>query len=296
MKVLILGVDGMIGHKIAQSLDQYFDIFGTTRKKINNSKIGIKNGKIIVHDILINNSEALLNKIHPDILINCVGITTRRGVDKSLKNTEFINSHLPHYLDGWTNKNNSKLIHFSTDCVFNGSIGNYTDDSIPDATDSYGISKANGEIANRSTLTIRCSMIGRELYNFTELFEWLYSMNGKSIEGYSNVMYSGTTTVRMGKIIKLILENHRAISGILNISSQPISKFDLLNKLSKSFQLKVDIVKNPNIISNKVLISKKFTEITGISSPNWDDLIVEFKNDSDKNHGLYKKNILWKLR
>ena len=117
-------------------------------------------------------------------------------------------------------------------------------------------------------------------------------MNGKSIEGYSNVKYSGTTTVRMGKIIKLILENYHSISGIINISSQPISKFDLLKKLSKAFQLEVDIVENPNIISNKVLISKKFTEITGINSPNWDDLIVEFKKDSDKNHGLYKKNKL----
>jgi len=288
MKVLILGIDGMIGHKIAQSLIQDFEVYGSSRKKLDIKDIKLKNGKIVFHDFLVHDLENLLSQIYPDVIINCIGITTRRGLLDSISNTGFLNSKLPHIINDWTLKNNSKLIHLSTDCVFSGLKGNYKDDSIPDANDFYGISKAKGEINNNSTLTIRCSMIGREVYNFTELFEWLYSMRGKSVEGYSNVLYSGITTVRMGKIIKSIIKNNFSISGIYNVSSVPISKFDLLKRLSDVFNLNVDVIENPNITSNKILISKKFTEITGINSPHWDDLIIEFKKDCEIYYSIYK--------
>ena len=288
MKVLILGIDGMIGHKIAQSLFSKFELFGTTRRKITLNEIGIKSGRLIYHDFLKHNTNNLLKNVSPDVIINCVGITIRRGVEKSKKNTELINSRLPHFLDEWSNKNNCKLIHFSTDCVFSGNDGNYLDNSLPDAVDAYGISKAKGELDNNYTLTIRSSMIGREIYNHTELFEWLFSMRNKSIEGYSNVIYSGITTVRMAKILESIIDKNLMLSGIYNVSSIPISKFNLLNKLSSAFSLDINISENPNISSNKILISKKFTEITGINSPNWDDLIMEFKEDSNNHKNLYK--------
>ena len=288
MKVLILGIDGMIGHKIAHSLNQDYDLYGSSRKDIDIKDLKISNGKIVYHDFLFHNLEKLLKNIYPDVIINCIGITTRRGVLDSISNTQFLNSKLPHILDNWSKKNNSKLIHLSTDCVFSGITGNYNDDSIPDASDIYGLSKAKGEVKNSSSLTLRCSMIGREVYNFTELFEWLFSMKGKSLEGYNKVLYSGITTVRMGKIIKSIIKNHISMSGIYNISSVPISKFDLLKKLSKAFELNIDIKENPNIVSNKILISKKFTEITGINTPNWDDLILEFKKDCKTYKSIYK--------
>ena len=288
MKVLVLGIDGMIGHKIAQSIQNNYELIGTSRKELKNQDIGLDQGKIVKHDFLKHNSESLLKNVSPSVIINCVGITPRRGINESIKNSELLNSKLPHLIDKWSKKNNSKLIHLSTDCVFSGLTGNYEDDSIPDASDLYGLSKAKGEVKNSSSLTLRCSMIGREVYNFTELFEWLFSMKGKSVEGYNKVLYSGITTVRMGKIIKSIIKNYISLSGIYNISSVPISKFDLLKKLSKAFELNVDIKENPNIISNKILISKKFTEITGINTPNWDDLILEFKKDCKTYKSLYK--------
>ena len=288
MKVLILGIDGMIGHKIAQSLSQDYDIYGSSRKNIVINDIGIKFGKIVYHDFLIHNIEDLFRKIQPDIIINCVGITTRRGITKSNKNTEFINSKLPHHINDWAINNNSKLIHFSTDCVFSGSKGNYLDNDFTDADDIYGKSKAAGEVDSSNTLTIRCSMIGRELYNFTELFEWLIKNKNQQIQGYSKVFYSGITTVRMGKILNQILKQSINLSGIYNISSVPISKFELLSKLSNAFSLNVGITENSNIKSNKVLISEKFTEITGINPPNWDDLIFELKDDCEKFKSLYK--------
>ena len=288
MKVLILGSDGMIGHKIAQSLNDECELILSSRKSISLDTIGVKRGKILFHDLITDNLDSMLKKIFPDLIINCAGITTRRGVKDNIQNTRLLNSDIPHKLDSWANLNSKKLIHFSTDCVFSGSRGNYLDNDISDANDTYGKTKAAGEVNSFNTLTIRCSMIGRELYNFTELFEWLVKNKNKNIDGYSKVFYSGITTVRMGKIISKIIKEDINLTGIYNISSIPISKFDLLHKLSNAFGLNVDITENKNIKSNKVLNSKKFTEITGIKTPDWDDLISEFVEDCGKNKSLYK--------
>ena len=288
MKILILGIDGMIGHKIAQSLSEDFILTGSTRKNISNSDIGIKNCNLITHNFITDNTLTLLDNINPDIIINCVGITIRRGLNNDYNHTELLNSKLPHKLNKWVEKNQKKLIHFSSDCVFSGEKGNYFDNSTPDADDIYGLSKSHGEVKSDNTLTIRCSIIGREIFNHTELFEWLYSMKNKKIEGYNNVIYSGVTSTWMGKTINHIIKNKIDLNGIYNISSIPISKYDLLLKLSDIFNLNVDVSLNSNIKSNKVLISKKFTEITGINSPNWSDLIVDFKSDSDKFSTIYK--------
>ena len=287
MRILILGADGMIGHKIAQSLED-FELILASRKSISLKSIGIIKGKIVLHNLITDSLDLLLDNTTPDIIINCAGITTRRGVEDNIVNTELLNSDLPHKLDSWANLNSKKLIHFSTDCVFSGNRGNYLDNDFADADDIYGKSKAVGEVDSPNTLTIRCSMIGRELYNFTELFEWLKKNKNKKIEGYSKVFYSGITTVRMGKILNQILKKNLNLSGIYNISSTPISKFDLLVKLSNAFNLNVDVKQNINNKSNKVLISEKFTEITGIYPPNWDDLISEFKEDCEIYKSLYK--------
>ena len=287
MRILILGADGMIGHKIAQSLED-FELILASRKSISSKSIGIIKGKMVLHNLITDSLDLLLDSTTPDIIINCAGITTRRGVEDNIVNTGLLNSELPHKLDSWANLNSKKLIHFSTDCVFSGNRGNYLDNDFADADDIYGKSKAMGEVDSPNTLTIRCSMIGRELYNFTELFEWLKKNKNKKIEGYSKVFYSGITTVRMGKILNQILKKNLNLSGIYNISSTPISKFDLLVKLSNAFNLNVDVKQNINNKSNKVLISEKFTEITGIYPPNWNDLISEFKEDCEKYKSLYK--------
>ena len=287
MRILILGADGMIGHKIAQSLED-FELILASRKSISSKSIGIIKGKMVLHNLITDSLDLLLDSTTPDIIINCAGITSRRGVEDNIVNTGLLNSELPHKLDSWANLNSKKLIHFSTDCVFSGNRGNYLDNDFADADDIYGKSKAVGEVDSPNTLTIRCSMIGRELYNFTELFEWLKKNKNKKIEGYSKVFYSGITTVRMGKILNQILKKNLNLSGIYNISSTPISKFDLLVKLSNAFNLNVDVKQNINNKSNKVLISEKFTEITGVYPPNWDDLISEFKEDCEKYKSLYK--------
>tara|TARA_Y100000994_G_scaffold247217_1_gene252113 strand:+ start:618 stop:1490 length:873 start_codon:yes stop_codon:yes gene_type:complete len=287
-KILILGVDGMIGHKIAQVLAINNEVTGTSRKEISSSDLGIKRATILNKDFVIDKSLDFISDIMPDVIINCVGITTRRINESNTNHLSLINSDLPKLINDWSMNNSIKMIHMSTDCVFSGKSGNYLDDDIPDAEDIYGYSKSIGEINNNKTLTLRSSMIGREIYNHTELFEWLIKNKNGKIEGYDNVIYSGITTIRMAKIIDFILKENLNLSGIYNISSIPISKYDLLKLLINSFDLKIDISKTAQIKSNKVLISKKFTEITGIKTPNWTDLISEFKQDCETYSDIYK--------
>jgi len=278
----------MIGHKIAQLLEQKNNLFGTTRKIIDKKNLGLKNSNLINKDFDTNQSLDFLNHLNPDIIINCVGITTRRINVDNISNIEFINSRLPHLLDEWTEKNDKRLIHFSTDCVYSGKTGSYTESDNPDAIDKYGKSKAIGEINNTKALTIRTSLIGREVYNHTELFEWLYKNKTGKVFGYDNVHYSGLTTFRMSKILKKIINYYPDLKGVFNISSKPITKYSLLNLINRHFKLEIQIEKDSKIKSNKVLISKKITEITDIQSPTWEDMIIEFKEDCDNYSEIYK--------
>ncbi len=278
----------MIGHKIAQLLEQENNLFGTTRKTIGPKKLGLKTSNLIKKDFDKNQSLGFLDNLNPDIIINCIGITTRRINNDNISNLEFINSRLPHYLNEWTEKNDKRLIHFSTDCVYSGKSGMYTESDNPDAIDLYGKSKAIGEINNTKALTIRTSLIGREVYNHTELFEWLYKNKSGKVYGYENVYYSGLTTIRMSKILEKIINYYPDLQGVFNISSKPITKYSLLKLINRHFKFEIQVKKDLKIKSNKVLISKKITEITDIEIPTWEDLILEFKEDCVKYSEIYK--------
>ena len=278
----------MIGHKVAQVLEINNEVIGTSRKVISPRDLGIDKATILNKDFIVDKSLDFMSEIMPDVIINCVGITTRRLNETNINHLSFINSTLPKLINDWSIENSKKMIHMSTDCVFSGKNGYYLDDDKPDAADSYGSSKSRGEINNNKTLTLRSSMVGREIYNHTELFEWLIKNKNGKIEGYDNVIYSGITTIRMAKIIDFILNKNLNLSGIYNIGSIPISKYELLKMLNKAFNLEIDIRKITQIKSNKVLISKKFTEITGLKTPNWNDLISEFKEDCETYSYIYK--------
>ena len=178
MRILILGGNGMIGHKMYQLISKINeDTWVTLRNKLSTYGFSdIYNAEKVVDNIDLINFENLLNKLNiikPDVIINACGITIRRGVEKIKSNSIILNSALPHFLNEWVSLNNKRLIHFSTDCVFSGKKGNYLDNDVKDASDLYGSSKSMGEILDsKFAITLRGSMIGSELENKTELFEW----------------------------------------------------------------------------------------------------------------------------
>jgi dTDP-4-dehydrorhamnose reductase len=293
MRILILGGNGMIGHKMYQLISKnYKDTWVTLRNNLSSySYSEIYNSDKVIDKIDLSNFKLLLNQlnvINPDVIINACGITIRRGIETFKANSIIINSALPHLLNEWVVSNKKRLIHFSTDCVFSGKKGDYLDNDIKDAIDLYGLTKSMGEIIDsKFTITLRGSMIGRELENKTELLEWFLHQKNNVIKGFTNVIYSGITTVRMAEITLKIINEYPNLSGIYNISSEPISKFDLLKKWNDNFSINATIEIDKNYTSNKNLISDKLFKTIELEQPIWDDLINQLKIDEELYNNLY---------
>ena len=253
-KVLILGSTGMLGHMVHHFLDstKSYDLFNLSFKNKLNSKT-------IILDVT--NQKKLLNKIKeidPDIIINCIGVLIR-GSKENTKNAIYINAYIPQLLKEICSSINCKLIHISTDCVFSGESGSYSENSVKDASDPE--IKKNGE----------------------GLMHWLLNQSGK-VEGFKNVYWNGITTLELSKIINFSIEKN--ITGLWNCSSQSlISKYELLRIIVNCYNLThIDLIENLEIKSNKSLIS-----IRGISYkiPDYSIMINELKLYMDINKKTY---------
>lgn len=278
MRIVVLGAGGMLGHKIYEVLSKNFEeTFAAFRKcPAHYSSFGLFDQHHMRGAFDARKTEdihAFLKPLKPDVVINCIGLTTRKISDQNESDIIVVNSVLPHKLKEWCQKNGSQLIHFSTDCVFSGKDGPYRLGDPRDAKDLYGQSKAIGEVDGPSAFTIRSSIIGLELEGKTELLEWLIAQRGKHIQGFANVLYSGVTTTTMAHVVlELIkkLDNKKIhFSGIAQLASPPISKFDLLNLANQVFSLNCSIKRIDQPRSNKILIQSDFFNESGIHAPSW---------------------------
>ena len=292
MKILILGISGMLGHNLFSNLSKYdYKVFGTLRdknlidtffnfQKQNVYKINFK------HDNF-NELSNLIERINPDYVINCIGIIKQKNND-NLDSYRFINSELPKTLNDLANKFCFKLIHFSTDCVFKGDTGFYNEKSKPDAEDSYGRSKYLGEVSGPNTLTLRTSIIGHELNSSYSLLEWFLGEKSEIVNGYSNAIFSGLPTVFISEVLhKYVLGND--LNGLYNLAVKPIDKFSLLNKISKRYKKEIVIKKDIDFKINRSLNCEKFIKETGYNYPDWDTLINMMYEDRIKNTVYEKK-------
>jgi len=222
-KVLLFGATGMAGHVT------YYYLRSMGKYDISNVvyRTPLTEDSIVVD---VTNRDAVadvVHRVHPEIIINCVGILIK-GSREHPDNAILINAYFPHLLKRLSDEVGAKLIHISTDCVFSGKKGNYTEDDFRDADDVYGRSKALGEIINDKDLTIRTSIIGPELKENGEgLFHWFMHQCGE-INGFRTAIWGGVTTLELAKAIDFSLDN--GIVGLIHLSNGVgISKFDLLN-------------------------------------------------------------------
>ncbi len=294
MRILILGGNGMIGHKMYQVLsEQFADTWVLMRKEFDTLPFKeIYQREKVIDGVDISNFKrlkAVLDDINPTIIINAIGITIRRGINDHVSISIQVNAAMPHFLEEWVNLDSGRrLIHFSTDCVFSGGSGSYTEESYTDAKDYYGKTKALGEVSGPRSLTLRGSMIGRELENYTELLEWFLSQKNATLKGFDKVIYSGITTIQMAEFVKVIISKHPEMNGIYNVSSVPVSKYRLLNLFNEAFTVNASIDINTDYESRKDLTSEKFYAYTGFSIPKWEELVIQLKEDSLKYSNYYK--------
>jgi dTDP-4-dehydrorhamnose reductase len=191
-----------------------------------------------------------------------------------------LNALFPHLVDELCRSAGSRLIHVSTDCVFSGREGNYTEADIPDAVDLYGLTKLLGEIVESSAaLTLRTSIIGRELRTRHGLVEWFLAQAGGRVQGYAAAIFSGLTTSALAELIAQVIALRPDMRGLWHISSEPVSKYQLLSWLDAAFGTGTTIDRDLSVRYDRSLDSKRFWEATGLNRPTWDAMIEELRAD-----------------
>ena len=290
MRIIILGASGLIGHKLLQKLSNDFDVYATLhRSKESYGLMPLFSGQNIIDEVDVSDFEnvsAILHYVNPNVILNCIGITPRKDEINNLYKVIKINSLFPHQLANWAKVNNKRVIHFSTDCVFNGSTGNYTENSLTTAEDVYGRTKALGEINYSHTLTIRSSFIGQELFGKTELLDWFLNQEGKRINGFTNTLYSGVSTNFMTYVVKTIILNAPELSGLYQLApDKPISKYELLCIAKRAFDVNIEIIPENKHVHTPTLNGSKLKDNIKINVPSWKEMM----KDLAFNRGFYTK-------
>jgi dTDP-4-dehydrorhamnose reductase len=278
----------MLGHKMLQVLSQSFpDTFAVVREDVRQkspyNRINFLQGDNIIP--LVNASDFVqlrnvLAAIRPDYVINCIGIIKQRAVADLYGPSITINSLLPHKLAEFAQDWGGRIIHFSTDCVFSGLRGSYTEEDASDALDLYGKSKFLGEVQAENALTLRTSIIGRELVHHESLLEWFISQNHRTVRGFTNAIYSGLTTNQLAVIVSMILRAYSALSGLYQVVSEPITKYDLLVLLRSTYDLDIKVIPDESVVCDRSMLGAKFQRRTGYVAPAWPIMIQSLRSDA----------------
>jgi dTDP-4-dehydrorhamnose reductase len=279
MKILILGANGMLGHKAYQVFSQEgFDTYGIMRQPIGKfRKLRLFDEKKVTDNLDVINTAALtktFKHIKPNAVINAVGVV--KQICNEFVPAATLNSLFPHQIARLCTQHGAKLVHMSTDCVFSGNKGYYTEEDTPDADDIYGRTKLTGEVIYNNHLTIRTSIIGRELFTKHGLVEWFLSQTG-DVNGYTKAIFSGLSTQALSKVmIQLIQKDAR---GLLNIGTDKIDKYSLLGIVKKEFE-RDDITINPydKFVCDRSLDITNMRKL-GISTPNYTQMMREMSKD-----------------
>lgn len=276
-RIVVIGANGMLGHKLFQVLSETFDVRALVRRPIDNvkAKALIPDKKTVVVSEMVcgDRLRAAVEELHPEVIINSAGIIKQSPASANISDLIQVNSVLPHKIAEIASQIGARVITISTDCVFSGSKGNYKESDEPDAADIYGRSKLLGELYDGHCLTIRTSVIGRELGTRNSLVEWFLANRNGTVNGYKNAIYSGMPAVIFAEVIKQLLLRRIPLAGVYHLASSPISKFQLLQMLNDAYCLNVKIrpVDEPRI--DRSLDGARFVEATGITLPGWNEMI-----------------------
>ncbi len=282
MKLLILGAGGMLGHKLLQTARNEAYVRGTVRgSAAAYRRFGIEPAELIPH-VDVEQFDSIVKAFaafRPDAVVNCIGVVKQLESAKDPLVTLPINSLLPHRLANLCRATGARMVHISTDCVFSGRKGMYTEDDLSDAEDLYGRSKFLGEVAGEGIVTLRTSIIGRELSTASGLVEWFLANRGGAVDGYTRAIFSGLTTQALSRVILDVLKSPAALSGLHQVSVEPINKYDLLHLLNDAYGAGVKIRPNDSVAIDRSLDSTRFRQATGFRPPGWTELVAEMAND-----------------
>lgn len=276
----------MLGHTLFLHLSsiKYYEVYSTARSSKNLEKWFYgKAAEKIRNGVDADNFDTVIRAfaaIQPEIVINCIGLIKQLPVASDPLSAIKTNSLLPHRISMLCRTAHARLIHISTDCVFDGKKGNYAETDAASPIDLYGMSKFLGEVAYPPhCITLRTSMIGHELKGKRGLIEWFLAQENK-VQGYSGVIYSGFPTIELSHIIADHIIPNTDLTGIYHVSSNPVSKYDLLKLVAEKYNKKIEIERYDSFVQDRSLDSTLFRKLSGYRPPNWPELV-------DKMHKHY---------
>jgi len=273
----------MLGHKLMQLLPDKYDVTGTVRRSATfYERYRLFKAERLIGGVDVNDFDTVkkvLSRVQPHFVINCVGVIKQLEAANDALVAISVNSLFPQRLAGLCRATGVRLIHISTDCVYSGGKGMYKEADVSDATDLYGRTKFLGEVSGTNCLTLRTSIVGRELESENGLIEWFLRADQKEVRGFRRAIYTGLSTIAFVRVLELVIEASRELTGVYHVSSDPINKYDLLLLVRDAFGVSTKIVPADTPAIDRSLDSRYFRQEMSYTPPSWVDMIEEMAAD-----------------
>lgn len=281
MRILVLGASGMLGNAMLRVFAKcgHHEMFGSVRSSGAKNFFANEIADNVFTGIDAENTDTLVrlfSDVRPELVINCIGLVKQLAEADDPLFALPINALLPHRLARLCGLVGARLVHFSTDCVFSGRKGDYLETDEADAQDLYGRSKLIGEVDYSHAVTLRTSIIGHELNSAHSLIGWFLAQQG-TVKGYTNAIFSGLPTCELARVIRDFVLPNVQLHGLYHVSSQPISKYDLLEMVNLEYSTGLKIERDDHLKIDRSLNANRFREATGYVSPTWPDLIAQMR-------------------
>jgi dTDP-4-dehydrorhamnose reductase len=274
----------MLGHKLWQTFAPRFDTFVTFRRPpARYARLGLFDESRALGGVAAEDFDSVaraFDRARPEAVVNCVGVVKQDAAAKDPVASITVNALFPHLLARLSRERGARLVHLSTDCVFSGRAGGYAESDRADAEDLYGRTKLLGEVAGENCLTVRTSMIGRELEGAQGLLEWFLSQRGGRVRGFKRAVFSGFTTQALAGLLAEVLSEHPGLSGVWHAAADPINKFDLLSLVNEMYGLRVEIEPDESFTCDRSLDGSRFRAATGLGAPPWPEMIRRMRDDA----------------
>lgn len=282
MRVLVLGASGMLGNAVFRLFleSDGFDVIGTVRGQRSRKLFPESLQSALISGVDVENIDSLMRifgDTKPNVVINCIGLVKQLAEADDPLAAIPINSLLPHRLARLCEVAGARFVHMSTDCVFSGSKGMYTESDPSDAKDLYGRSKFLGEVDYPNAVTLRTSIIGHELEGARSLVGWFLSQTGP-VKGFNKAIFSGLPTVEIARLIRDYILPNPNLHGLFHVSADPINKYDLLRLVADTYGKTIDIEGDESFVIDRSLDSARFRSVTGFQPKPWADLVVSMKD------------------
>jgi dTDP-4-dehydrorhamnose reductase len=288
VRILVLGANGMLGHRATALLSQRHDVVGTLRSPDPLLKRFAPRAQLVT-GVSVESPEtvsALIDDLRPDAVINCIGIVKQKSEAHEAIPSIRTNSLFPHQVAEMCQAAGARFVHVSTDCVFTGDKGGYLESDAPDAPDLYGRSKLLGEVLDvAGAVTVRTSIVGWELSHATGVLEWFAGKRGGSCDGYTKAVFSGLATSDLVDVFERLCSEWRDLDGLWHVSTDPISKYELLKTLDAALGWRVEIDPKDEPVIDRSLDSTRFRSRTGWSPRPWAETVVRLAAEREVYEG-----------